>query len=74
LPFRHATDGTVLDLLIYADDQRPWSLHELALEIGDEIVTADLVASLQGAGLVHKTGDGFIFPTRAVVHFERIRG
>jgi hypothetical protein len=33
---KHATDGTVLDLLIYADGQRPWSLHELALEIGDE--------------------------------------
>ncbi|HEV7564384.1 MAG TPA: hypothetical protein VGO31_00295 [Microbacteriaceae bacterium] len=70
---KNATNGTVLDLLIEDEDQRPWTHDELALEIGSAIVVGDAIDNLQAAGLVHKTSDGFIFATRAAIQFERIR-
>ncbi len=70
---KNATDGTVLDLLVEDENQRPWTHNELALEIGSSSVVEDAIANLQAAGLVHKTGDGFIFATRAAIQFEQIR-
>jgi len=70
---KHATDGTVLDLLVEDENQRPWTIDELALEIGSSAVVEDAINNLQAAGLVHKTGDGFIFATRAAVTFAQIR-
>lgn len=61
------------DLLIEDENQRPWTHDELALEIGSSAVVEDAVANLHVAGLVHKTGDGFIFATRAAIQFEQIR-
>jgi hypothetical protein len=55
----------VLDLLVNGENQRPWSEHEVALQIGDAIDAADAIAALRAAGLIHKTSDGFIFATRA---------
>jgi len=70
---KYATNGTVLDLLIEDEDQRPWTHHELALEIGSSVVVGDAIANLHAAGLVHETSDGFVFAARAAIQFERIR-
>jgi hypothetical protein len=70
---KNATNGTVLDLLIEEENQRRWTPHELALEIGSSVVVEDAIANLHAAGLVHETSDGFVFATRAAIQFERIR-
>jgi hypothetical protein len=66
-PAEHAHEGTVLNLLILSENQRPWSMHEIALEIGSPTFAADAIANLHATGLVHKTSDGFIFATRAAL-------
>ncbi|MGH2852704.1 MAG: hypothetical protein ACRDLF_00725 [Solirubrobacteraceae bacterium] len=68
----YATDETVLDLLILGDSHRPWSLHELALEIGSSAVVEDAIANLYAAGLVHKTSDGFVFAARPATRYHDI--
>jgi hypothetical protein len=42
----------------------PWSVQEVARELGNQVEAFDAVARLTDAGLVHRLGD-FIFPTRA---------
>jgi hypothetical protein len=54
-------DGAILGLLI--DSPVPWSVLEVEREIGDEIATADGLARLARAGLIHRF-DGFVFATR----------
>jgi hypothetical protein len=43
-----------------------WSAAELARELGEPNID-DLVGRLDGAGLIHRTADGFIFASRAAV-------
>ena len=62
---------TVLGLLLVRDDQRPWSIAELELEIGDQTTVADAVAQLRGEGLLHQHGD-FVFASRAAVNISRL--
>lgn len=57
-------DAAVLSLLLDLDAQRPWSIDEVAREIGDSLAVTDSLARLHGAGLVHRLG-GFVFATRA---------
>jgi hypothetical protein len=64
-------DFSVLGLLLRDDPSRPWSVDEVALEIGDPIKAHDAIARLTGAGLVHRL-DKFVFPTRPAVHYDRI--
>jgi hypothetical protein len=66
------TDWVVLDLLLDRDEQRPWSVEELVREIGRPVDVADAVDALQGAGLIHRTTDGFVFVTRAAVRYSQI--
>jgi hypothetical protein len=68
----YAHEGTVLDLLLDAENQRPWSIEEVNLEIGNAVVVADAIANLRAAGLIHKTSDHFIFASRAAVRFSQI--
>jgi hypothetical protein len=68
----YSPEGTILDLLVDGENQRPWTMAELGLEIGDAVVVADAVASLAGAGLVHKTSDGFVFATRAAIRCRKL--
>jgi hypothetical protein len=43
-----------------------WSVEELARELGGPNIE-DLIGRLHGAGLIHRTSDGFIFASRAAV-------
>lgn len=49
--------------LILIDDGWPWSVGELARELGNEGNAIDAVSRLTHAGLLHRFGE-FVFPTR----------
>jgi hypothetical protein len=58
----------VLTLLLDPDWPGPWSLGELAREVGCEITAAAAVVRLHAAGLVHRV-DEFVFAARPAVRF-----
>jgi hypothetical protein len=57
-------ERAVLFLLLDPDTPPLWSATELALELGSEVIAADAITALHGAGLVH-LNDGFVCLTRA---------
>lgn len=63
------TDDAILGLLFNCPCL--WATDEVAREIGDEVGTADGLARLAGAGLVHRL-DRFVFPTRAAWHAQQL--
>jgi hypothetical protein len=60
-------------LLTVRDEQRPWSLHEVDLVIGDGFDARDAVRNLEAAGLVHVLG-GFVWATRAALAADAMCG
>jgi hypothetical protein len=64
-------EDAVFMLLTTRDEQRPWSLHEVALEVGDD--AEDAVRNLRGAGLVHEL-QGFVWATRAALAADGMAG
>ncbi len=56
----------IYDRLTLPDQQRPWAVRELVLEIGAQIDVEDALARLHGAGLVHRCGE-FVWATRAAL-------
>ena len=51
-------------LAVMLDDvPLPWSVDELARELGDPLGSIDAIRRLSDHGLVHRLGD-FVFPTR----------
>lgn len=59
---------SVLASLLEPAHVGPWSMPELALEVGCELATGEAVVRLHAAGLVHRAG-GFVWPTRAASRF-----
>jgi hypothetical protein len=66
-----AVDKAILALLLTPEEQRPWSVHEVELEMGDRLAAVDSLARLHGAALVHRCGD-FVFASRAAITAERL--
>ena len=65
-------DSAILGLLLDPEASRPWSVDEVAREIGDEVATADGLARLTAAGLAHRIGEGFVWARRAALHAEAL--
>jgi hypothetical protein len=59
-------ERAVHGLLITRDEQRPWSVYEVELEIGEHVAVVDALRRLQGLGLVHRCGD-YVWATRAAL-------
>jgi hypothetical protein len=64
-------DQAILTMLLPKDEQRPWSIREVELEIGDPVEAEDSLARLRGAGLIHRCGE-YVWASRAALAAEAI--
>lgn len=64
-------DNTVAGFLL-DEPCWPWSLEEIARELGDRPDAEDALARLAGTGLVHRLAD-FAFPTRSLRRASKLR-
>ena len=65
-------DQAILALLIHDRCSPQWAVEELVREIGDQTAVEDSLARLFGAGLIHRLGEGFVFPTRAALRAHQL--
>ncbi|HTA34499.1 MAG TPA: hypothetical protein VK721_13860 [Solirubrobacteraceae bacterium] len=64
-----ATELEILYTLTKPDDNPfLWTVEELDRELGKCFHFQDAIIRPHGAGLIHRTTDGFIFASRAAVH------
>jgi hypothetical protein len=61
----------ILGLLLTPASRRLWSVVEVERETGKQLATADALASLHAAGLIHRCGE-FVFATRAALCMDRL--
>ena len=61
----------VLVLLLDAGSPGPWTVAELAREVGCEVKAAEAVVRLHGAGLVHRSGE-LVFASRPAARFGEL--
>jgi hypothetical protein len=64
-------ESGIYDRLVTPNQQRPWAVRELVLEIGSRIDVEDALTRLHGAGLVHRCGE-FVWATRAALAADAI--
>lgn len=67
-------DWDILILLLDPHDQRPRSVAELVRQHGNTVQAVDAIDRLAHGGLIHRTIDDLVFPTRAAVYFDQIHG
>jgi hypothetical protein len=66
-------ERVVLPLLLDRESPGPWSVKELARQIGSELRVAAVLVSSHAAGLVHRC-QGFVWATRAAARFSQLTG
>jgi hypothetical protein len=67
-----ASEAAILSLLLDVESGCIWSVDELVRELSaSRMEVLDGVASLRGAGLIHRSGE-FVFATRAASRFDRL--
>jgi hypothetical protein len=57
-------DGVLLGQLLHLDNHRPWSVDEIATDLGRDVT--DSLERLHAAGLIHRL-DRFVWASRAAV-------
>lgn len=63
------TDESIFERLTRPEEQRPWSVGELVLELRDRVGVEDALTRLDAVGLIHRCGK-FVWATRAAVAAE----
>lgn len=57
--------------LVSSQEQRPWSVREMEMELGSPIAVEDSLRRLQAGGLIHRCGD-FVWATRAAILADEV--
>lgn len=71
-PTAGCSQAAILSLLLDLESGCIWSVDELVRELSaPRLEVLDGVASLEGAGLIHRSGD-FVFASRAAARFDRL--
>jgi hypothetical protein len=64
-------DLALLTLMLDDEASYPWSIAEIERELGDRVRTLDAIRRLEAAGLLHRTGDDYVFPSRVALRAYR---